>query len=64
MPNIPPLRRFFQPQVPQLLRPTMSSILARTVGRVNLEFSTKGLDAVAYWSDLRAGAELIQPRVL
>jgi hypothetical protein len=49
MPNLPPLRRFFQPQVPQLLRPTMSSVLARTVGRVNLEFSTKGLDAVAYW---------------
>jgi O-methyltransferase len=49
MPNLPPLQRFFQPQVPQLFRPAMSSVLARTIGRVNLQAPTEGLTAVAYW---------------
>lgn len=49
MPNLPPLRRFFQPQVPQMFRPTVSSVLAKTVGRINVEPSTNGLTAIAYW---------------
>jgi hypothetical protein len=50
IPRIPPIRRFFQPQIPQVFRPTVSSFLARTVGRVNLEAPATGLTAVAYWA--------------
>lgn len=48
--HIPPLRRFFQPQIPQVLRPTVTSIMAKTVGRVDLERPATGLTAVAYWA--------------
>jgi O-methyltransferase len=48
--SIPPLRRFFQPQIPQLFRPTVTSIMAKTVGRVNLETPATGLTAIAYWA--------------
>jgi O-methyltransferase len=48
--HLPPLRRFFQPQIPQVLRPTMTSIMANTVGRMNLEAPATGLTAVAYWT--------------
>jgi len=48
--QIPPLRRFFQPQIPQLFRPTVTSIMAKTIGRVNLETPATGLTAVAYWA--------------
>jgi len=50
IPRIPPIRRFFQPQIPQILRPTVTSLLAKTVGRVNLEAPAAGLTAVAYWA--------------
>lgn len=49
IPRIPPIRRFFQPQIPQAFRPTVASILANTVGRVNLESPAVGLTALAYW---------------
>ena len=48
--RIPPLRRFFQPQIPQAFRPTVTSLLAGTIGRVNLEAPASGLTAVAYWA--------------
>ncbi len=48
--SMPPLRRFFQPQIPQLFRPTVTSIMAKTVGLVNLETPAIGLTAVAYWA--------------
>jgi O-methyltransferase len=48
--SMPPLRRFFQPQIPQLFRPTVTSIMAKTVGLVNLEAPAIGLTAVAYWA--------------
>jgi O-methyltransferase len=48
--SIPLLRRFFQPQIPQVFRPTVTSIMAKTVGRVNLETAATGLTAVAYWA--------------
>lgn len=48
--HIPPMRRFFQPQIPQVLRPTVTSIMAKTVGRMNLETPATGLTAVAYWA--------------
>lgn len=47
--RIPPLRRFFQPQIPQLFRPAVTSFLAKTIGRVNLEGPAAGLTAAAYW---------------
>lgn len=50
IPRIPPIRRFFQPQIPQIFRPTFTSLLAKTVGRVNLETPAKGLTAIAYWA--------------
>jgi O-methyltransferase len=50
IPRIPPIRRFFQLQIPQAVRPTLSSVLAKTVGRVNLEAPAVGLTAVAYWA--------------
>lgn len=50
LPRIPPIRRFFQLQIPQVLRPTVTSVLAKTVGRVNLESPAVGLTAVAYWA--------------
>lgn len=50
MPKIPPLRRFFQPQIPQVFRPRITSALAGTVGRVNLESPAVGLTAIAYWA--------------
>src|SRR5580692_10064057 len=50
IPRIPPIRRFFQLQIPQVLRPTVTSVLAKTVGRVNLESPAAGLTAVAYWA--------------
>jgi O-methyltransferase len=49
-PRIPSIRRFFQPQIPQIMRPTLSSVLANTVGRVNLEAPAAGLTAIAYWA--------------
>lgn len=49
IPRIPPIRRFFQPQIPQAFRPTVASLLANTVGRVNLESPAVGLTALAYW---------------
>jgi O-methyltransferase len=50
IPRIPPIRRFFQLQIPQVFRPTVTSVLAKTVGRVNLESPAVGLTAVAYWA--------------
>jgi len=50
IPRIPPIRRFFQPQIPQVFRPTVTSFLAKTVGRWNLEAPAVGLTAVAYWA--------------
>jgi hypothetical protein len=50
IPRIPPIRRFFQLQIPQVFRPTVTSVLAKTVGRVNLEAPATGLTAVAYWA--------------
>jgi O-methyltransferase len=47
--RIPPLRRFFQLQIPQVFRPTVSSVLANTVGHVNLEAPAAGLSVLAYW---------------
>jgi O-methyltransferase len=47
--RIPPIRRFFQLQIPQAFRPTVTSVLANTVGRVNLEAPAVGLTALAYW---------------
>ena len=35
--------------LPQLFRPTVSSFLAETIGRVNLEYPASGLTSVAYW---------------
>ena len=49
-PRLPSIRRFFQPQIPQALRPAFTSILAKTVGRINLEAPAVGLTAVAYWA--------------
>jgi O-methyltransferase len=49
-PRIPPIRRFFQLQIPQRFRPTITSVLAKTLGRVNLESPAVGLTAVAYWA--------------
>jgi O-methyltransferase len=46
----PPIRRFFQLQIPQRFRPTITSMLAKTLGRVNLETPAVGLTAVAYWA--------------
>ena len=48
--HFPPIRRFFQPQIPQLLRPTVTSIMANTFGRMNLEAPAAGLTAIAYWA--------------
>jgi len=48
--HIPAMRRFFQPQIPQVLRPTVTSIMAKTLGRVNWETPATGLTAVAYWA--------------
>jgi hypothetical protein len=48
--RIPPIRRFFQLQIPQRFRPTVTSMLAKTLGRVNLEKPAVGLTAVAYWA--------------
>jgi O-methyltransferase len=50
IPRIPPIRRFFQLQIPQVFRPPVTSMLAKTVGRVNLESPAVGLTAVAYWA--------------
>ena len=48
--RLPPIRRFFQLQIPQVFRPTVTSVLANTIGRVNLEAPATGLTAVAYWA--------------
>jgi O-methyltransferase len=48
--RVPPIRRLFQLQIPQAFRPTITSVLAKTVGRVNLETPAVGLTAVAYWA--------------
>lgn len=48
--KMPPIRRFFQLQIPQAFRPTVTSVLAKTVGRMNLEGPAVGLTAVAYWA--------------
>lgn len=50
IPKIPPLRRFFQLQIPQVFRPTVTSVLSKTLGRLNLEAPAVGLTAVAYWA--------------
>jgi O-methyltransferase len=50
IPRIPPIRRFFQLQIPQAFRPTVTSVLAKTIGRVNLETPAVGLTVVAYWA--------------
>jgi O-methyltransferase len=50
IPRIPSIRRFFQLQIPQVFRPTVTSVLAKTVGRMNLEGPAVGLTAVAYWA--------------
>jgi O-methyltransferase len=50
IPKFPPIRRFFQLQIPNAFRPTVTSVLAKTVGRVNLEAPATGLTAVAYWA--------------
>jgi O-methyltransferase len=50
VPRIPPIRRFFQLQIPQRFRPSIASALAKTIGRVNLESPAAGLTAVAYWA--------------
>jgi O-methyltransferase len=47
--RMPPIRRFFQLQIPQMFRPTVTSVLAKTVGHVNLEAPAVGLTAIAYW---------------
>jgi hypothetical protein len=49
VPRIPPIRRFFQLQIPQAFRPTVTAVLAGTLGRVNLERPAAGLTAIAYW---------------
>ena len=49
-PRFPPLRRFFQLQIPQRFRPTVTSVLAKTLGRVNLEAPAVGLSALVYWA--------------
>jgi O-methyltransferase len=48
--SIPRFQRFLQPQIPQFFRPTIASVLAKTVGRLNLEAPAAGLTAVAYWA--------------
>jgi O-methyltransferase len=48
--RVPSIRRFFQLQIPQRFRPTITSMLAKTLGRVNLETPAVGLTAVAYWA--------------
>ena len=48
--RVPPIRRFFQLQIPQRFRPTITSVLAKTLGRVNLETPAVGLTAIAYWA--------------
>jgi O-methyltransferase len=48
--RVPPIRRFFQMQIPQRFRPTITSMLAKTLGRVNLETPAVGLTAIAYWA--------------
>ncbi len=50
MARIPPIRRFFQLQIPQAFRPTVTSIFSKTVGRLNLEALAVGLTVVAYWA--------------
>ncbi len=50
MPRIPPIRRFFQLQIPQAFRPTVTSVLSKTVGLVDLEAPAVGLTAIAYWA--------------
>jgi O-methyltransferase len=50
MARIPPIRRFFQLQIPQAFRPTVTSILSKTVGLVDLERPAVGLTAIAYWA--------------
>lgn len=48
--RMPLIRRFFQPQIPQLFRPSVSTFLAKTAGLVNLETIAVILTAVAYWA--------------
>jgi O-methyltransferase len=50
MTRIPPIRRFFQLQIPQAFRPAVTSVLSRTVGLVDLERPAVGLTAIAYWA--------------
>lgn len=45
---ISPVNRMFQ--IPQMFRPTVSSILAKTIGHVNLERPADGLTSIAYWA--------------
>lgn len=52
IPRMPSVHRFFQLQIPQAFRPTLTSVLAKTMGRVNLEAPAVGLTAVAYWARL------------
>ena len=47
--RIPPLRRFFQLQIPQVIRPFVTTVMAKTFGILNLETPSNGLTAIAYW---------------
>src|SRR5579863_8901881 len=49
-PRIPPIKRFFQLQIPQRFPPPRTSVLAKTMGHMNLEGPAVGLTAVAYWA--------------
>jgi O-methyltransferase len=43
------LQRLFQPQIPQVFRPALTSVLAKTIGRVSLERPAVGLMVTASW---------------
>ena len=45
---ISPVTRIFQ--IPQMFRPTVSTILAKTLGHINLERPADGLTSIAYWA--------------
>ena len=47
--RIPRLKRFFQPQIPQVFRPVITSALAKTLGHLNLESPAVGLTGIAQW---------------
>ena len=59
IPRIPPIRRFFQLQIPQAFRPTVTSVLAGTLGRLNLEGPPQALRRLPTGCDSLAGAKRI-----